>query len=76
MLAGLALTAWMPTILWCITLNHNLPLDIVAVTELFGGVIGLSLHQYPPAGPPRCVPEKVISQAPHDRDYPKLPKAA
>jgi hypothetical protein len=76
LLTGLALTAWLPTILWCAALNHNLPLDIIAVTQVIGGIVGLGLYVHPPANPPRCVPKSIVSQVPNDRDYPKLPKAA
>lgn len=74
LLTGLALTAWLPTILWCSALQENTPLYLIAATELVSVFIGLVLHQSPPRRPPACVP---ISKAPPTgQRYPKLPKAA
>ena len=69
--AGLALTAWLPTIMWCAALNATTPADLIAPMELIGAIAGCVLYRCPAPSPPRCVP---ISNVPEV--YPKLPKAA
>ncbi len=76
LLSGLVLTVWLPTILWCSALNEIVPLTLIAVAELIGGMAGLGLYTNPPLDPPRCVPFTNASGVPTDRTHPKLPKAA
>jgi hypothetical protein len=76
LLSGLVLTVWLPTILWCSVLNELLPLTLIAVTELIGGIVGLALYTNPPLEPPRCVPLRIAPVVPTDRTPLKLPKAA
>lgn len=76
LLSGLALTVWLPTILWCSALNETLPLTLIAVTELIGGIVGLGLYTNPPLDPQPCVPLTNAVDEPTDRTHPKLPKAA
>ena len=73
--AGLALTTWLPTIIWCSALNNNLPLDLVTSAELVGGIIGLLLYKYPPSVA-HCVPAIQAPDVPTDQDYPQMPMAA
>src|ERR1044072_1787261 len=76
LLSGLVLTVWLPMILWCSALNEILPLPLIAVTELIGGVVGLARYTNPPLDQPHCVPFTHASGVPTDRTHPKLPKAA
>jgi presenilin-like A22 family membrane protease len=75
-LTGLALTAWLPTIMWCSALNQTLPLDLIALSELLGGMIGLALYHSPPSSLPPCVPMSSTPDVPKDRGYTRLRKAA
>jgi hypothetical protein len=75
MFAGLALTAWLPTIMWCLALNENSPIQIIMATQLAGAIVGLVRYQYPGPTPPRCVPMSKVPKLPQGR-YPKWPKAA
>jgi hypothetical protein len=62
--------------LWCSALNQILPLDLIALSELLGGMIGVVLYKNPPANPPPCVPMNKVPDAPTDRGVTTVPKAA
>jgi hypothetical protein len=56
LLGGLAVTAWLPTLIWCLVLDHPLPAYLISSSEIFGAMLGALFYAAAAPTALSCVP--------------------
>lgn len=62
-LTGLGLTAWLPTLVWCVVAQDSAPAYLVGSSEIIGAIIGVWLYQSGPPNRASCVPATTVARA-------------
>lgn len=70
-LAGLGLTAWLPTLVWSLIINHNLPIYLIGSSEMLGSLIGYLFYGASWPALISCVPVTSMPAAPSVRRFKK-----
>lgn len=76
LLAGLALTCWIPTAMFCLVLNQSVLLYGMLCDEALGALFGILIYKTSSNRVLSCVPVHHIPDVPSDGDLGEMKKAA
>jgi hypothetical protein len=76
LLAGVVLTWWLPSLLYCSVTGQTFPFYLIAGTQAFGVLLGVWMYARPSKSMPSCVPIISIPNVPSGPYIRAMDKAA